>query len=284
MSKPIINHTVLMSGADYFWVEELNPYSNKSIQPDISKAIEEHQSIRDAFESAGIEVIKVDAPKKCQDGIYTANWGLCYKGRAILSSLPNKRQAEEPYAKRAIESLGFDTVKAPYRFSGQGDALVCGDYLFVGSTYRTDPRMHAYLEEELDCQVIGVQTIPQLDASNKPVTNSVTGWPDSYFYDLDLAIAIITPDLIAWCPEAMTHESRKLIESLPIEKIVVSFKEAEEGFACNLVSTGETVIMSNQAPELKNAIESYGLNTITPSIKELSKGGGYIRCSSLTLN
>lgn len=284
MSKPIINQRVLMSGAEYFRVEELNPYSNKNNQPDVKQAIEEHIQIKKAFEDAGIEVIKIDAPKDCQDGIYTANWGLCYRGKVVLSSLPNKRQPEEPFAKSAIEALGYSTIKPPYHFSGQGDALACGDFLFVGSVYRTDPKMHSFLEEELNCQVIGVQTIPQLNQHKIPVVNKITGWPDSFFYDLDLAISIITPDLIAWCPEAMTIESRKLILDIPIEKIEVSITEAEEGFACNLVSTGETVIMSKNAPNLKQAIESYGLSTITPSIIELSKGGGYIRCSSLSLD
>lgn len=283
MAQPIINQTVLMSGADYLSVEELNPYSHKTIQPDINKAKQEHLEIRKAFEQAGIDVVKVDPPKGCQDGIYTANWGLCWRGKIMLSSLPNMRQSEEPYAREVLESLGCELLTPPFKFSGQGDALPCGDYLFVGSNYRTDPRMHEYLTQVFDCKVVGVQTIPQLDKNNQPVINQVTGWPDSYFYDLDLALAVITPDLIAWCPEAFNEDSRQKITALPIQKISVSIDEAENGFACNLVSTGETVIMSDRAPVLRRALEGYGIKTIAPSITELSKGGGYIRCCSLTL-
>lgn len=272
-----------MSGADYFRVEELNPYSHKSKQPVIELAIKEHAAIKAAFEQSGIEVISVPAPKDCQDGIYTANWGLCWNGKVLQSSLPNLRQAEEPYAKEALISLGYEVKQPPFRFSGQGDALPCGDYLFVGSQYRTDPRMHAFLEKEFSCQVIGLQTIPELDKNGQEMINQVTGWPDSYFYDLDLALSVITPDLIAWCPEAFTPNSRQKIQALPLQKITVSLAEAKEGFACNLVSTGEIVLMSAHAPELKAAIESHGLKTITPNITELSKGGGYIRCCSLTL-
>ena len=89
--------------------------------------------------------------------------------------------------------------------------------------------------------------------------------------------------MIAYCPDAFDAESRDKIAKLPLEKIEVSYKEAVKGFACNLVSTGETVIMSNQAPELQAAIESHGLKTITPNVRELPRGGGYIRCVSLTL-
>src|ERR1700742_2865938 len=72
-----INRTILMSGADFFRVEELNPYSHETDQPDIGDARDEHKSIRAALESAGIRVVVVDAPVDCQDGVYTANWGLC---------------------------------------------------------------------------------------------------------------------------------------------------------------------------------------------------------------
>ena len=228
-------------------------------------------------------IVNTKAPKNCQDGIYTANWALCWKGRAVMSSLPNRRQAEEPYALDAVKSLGYEVITAPYRFSGQGDALPIDNYLIVGSTYRTDPRMHSLLKDVFNCEVISVQTVPQLDENDKPVINAVTGWPDSYFYDIDLAVSIIKPDLIAWCPDALDELSRKKIVSLPIDKIEVSLSEAVKGFACNLVSTGETVIMSDQAPELQKELQSRGLNVITPHISELRKGGGYIRCCSLTL-
>ncbi|QQS18999.1 hypothetical protein IPL68_03020 [Candidatus Saccharibacteria bacterium] len=64
----------------------------------------------------------------------------------------------------------------------------------------------------------------------------------------------------------------------------MSFAEAKEAFACNLVSTGHTVVMSASAPQLQAAIESYGLQTITLAMPELAKGGGFIRCTTLTLD
>ena len=101
---PKLNQKVLMSSADYFSVIELNPYEHGNKQPNKSKAIEEHTKVKAAIESAGIEVISIAAPENCQDGVYTANWGLCWRGKAVLASLPNRRQAEETYAKEIIES------------------------------------------------------------------------------------------------------------------------------------------------------------------------------------
>ncbi len=279
-----INQKVLMSGADFFGVEELNPYEHKESQPDKLKAVAEHELLEKSFAAAGIEVVKVPPPVNCQDGIYTANWGLCWQNKFVLSSLPNLRQAEEPYAKQVLSDLGYEIISPPGRFSGQGDCLPCGNYLFVGSNYRTDKTVHQFLKNLYPGEVIAVETVPAIDSDGKPIINKITGWPDSYFYDLDLALAVLSPELIAWCPEAFTLNSRAKIAALPIEKIEVSLDEAINGFACNLVSNGEQVIMSSRTPLLQSAVEARGFKTITPEIHELVKGGGYIRCCSLTLD
>jgi N-dimethylarginine dimethylaminohydrolase len=123
------------------------------------------------------------------------------------------------------------------------------------------------------------------------VNNAISGWADSFFYDIDLALSIIkAPEddkkgLIAYCPDAFVPESRELLAAFDgVEKIEVSIEEAQHAFASNLVSTGETVIMSAHAPQLKKALEDRGLQVVTPEISELAKGGGYIRCTSLTLD
>jgi N-dimethylarginine dimethylaminohydrolase len=281
----MINRTILMSGTQYFTDEfAINPYMDSSVAMDNDKAKQEHDAIQAALRSAGTEVITVDAPTDCQDGVYTANWGLGRGDIVILSSLPNKRQAEEPYARQVLEDLGKEVIPAPYRFSGQGDALPCGNLLFCGSQYRTDPRMHNLIAKELGFEVIGLQTVPKLSPGGNPVINAITGWPDSFFYDIDLALAVLSEDLIAWCPEAFLPESQAKIRTLDIEKIEVSLDEAVHGFACNLVSTGETVVMSAHAPQFQKELESRGLHIITPEITELAKGGGYIRCTTLTLD
>lgn len=281
-----------MSGPDHFSVLELNPYSDQKNQPDKSKSLQEFNSIKSALEQAGVNVIKVDAPKDCQDGIYTANWALCKNNKTIMSVLPNARQTETPFAKKYLQDLGKEIIEVPegLRFSGQGDALVCGNYLFMGSGYRTDLEVHDFVRKTLGYDVISLQTIPQVDADNVPVINKVIGWPDSFFYDIDLALSILKPPtknskaLIAWCPEAFLPESQTKIRSLTdIDKIEVSYEEATKAYACNLVSTGKTVIMSAFAPELKANILKHGLKVITPKIQELAKGGGYIRCTTLTL-
>ncbi len=285
--KPTSNRTVLMSGVEYFDDSAaINPYMDETVAIDLVRARAEHDAIKKALQSAGVHVETVAPPKDCQDGVYTANWALVRDDTAILSSLPNARQAETPYAEKVLRKLGKSIMYPPegLRFSGQGDALPCGDLLFIGSQYRTDPEVWPFIEEQLGYKVIGLQTIPKLDENGHAVINTSSGWPDSYFYDIDLALSVITPDLIAWCPDAFTNESQDKIRKLRLDKIEVTLEEALEGFACNLVSTGNTVIMSAHAPLLQSALELYGLKTITPEVSELAKGGGYIRCTTLTLD
>jgi N-dimethylarginine dimethylaminohydrolase len=282
-----LNTHVVMSGVDYFDDSfAINPYMDDRVPIDLGRAKQEHDAIKQALESAGISVTQVTAPADCQDGVYTANWALCRGDKAVVSRLPNKRQAEEPYAEQVLRQLGKEIITPPtgLKFSGQGDALPCGNLLFAGSVYRTDMAMHQFLAEALGYEVISLETVPETDKNGQPTINSVTGWPDSFFYDIDLALAVISPELIAWCPEAFTPESQAKVRGITaVDKIEVSLREATEGFACNLVSTGQAVVMSASAPQLKAALQQRGLQVSTPSISELAKGGGYIRCTTLTL-
>jgi N-dimethylarginine dimethylaminohydrolase len=283
-----INTKVLMSGADYFNDGfAINALMDSSNPVDIIKAKQEHDSIKHAMQSIGTEVVQIHPPRGCQDGVYTANWALCRGDTVVMASLPNKRADEEDYAAHVLSNLGKRLVFLPkdLKFSGQGDALPCGNYLFAGTGYRTDKEVHSFLAKNLDYNVISLQAIPTLDKQKKPVINKVTGWPDSFFYDIDLAIAVLSPNLIAWCRDAFTPESQAKIDKITdIDKIEVSYEEAVKGFACNLVSNGEAVVMSHYAPNLKKAVEAAGFKTITIPATELFKGGGYIRCTTLTLN
>jgi len=287
MKGPVINRTVLMSDADHFRnVVELNRYTREDDQPDTDLAKVEHELVKNAFLRAGMRVEQTPSPVGCQDGIYTANWAFCLDGKAVMARLPNVRQGEEARAEQALRALGKTIIKPPrgLRYSGQGDTLVCGDTIFVGSRYRSDPEMADFLEETFpDRRIVRVQTIPAMENGREAV-NKVSGWPDSDFYDIDLAMGIVEPGLIAWCPEAFTPESRRAIEALTdIEKITISYKEATENFASNFVSTGKRVIMGN-APDLAAALRARGKETDILETKQINKAGGFIRCISLTLD
>ncbi len=287
-----INHTVLMSDAQHFsTAEAINPYYGEQLAS-TEQAVHEHMAIKNALESAGITVITTPSPIDSQDGVYTANWALVRGDKAILARLPDVRKAEETYAAQILGELGKEVIYVPegLKFSGQGDALPCGNYLFCGHGYRSDEAAQAFAAEQLGYERVQLRTIPALDKHGTPIINAVSGWSDSFFYDIDLALSIIkdptdtAKGLIAYCPDAFSPESQEVLATFQgVDKIIVNLDEAQHAFATNLVSTGETVVMSAHAPLLKQALESHGLKVLTPEVVELAKGGGYIRCTTLSL-
>ena len=281
-----------MSGAEYLSNQQaINPYYTQG-SIDVDQAKLEHEALVSLFESIGVRVVRIAPPNDSQDGVYTANWALVRGNKAVLARLPNARKSEEPYAQKTLQDLGKDVVTIPhdYKFSGQGDALACGNYLFCGQGYRSDEEAQKFAAEILGYTRIQLQTVPKLDEDGVASINQASGWPESYFYDLDMALSIIKvpsgdeKGLIAYCKDAFTPESQSIIESLEnIEKIIVSQDEAVHSFACNLVSTGEQVVMSVGAPKLRADLEAHGLIVHTPEMTELAKGGGYIRCVTLSI-
>jgi N-dimethylarginine dimethylaminohydrolase len=292
----VINKKLLVSGADYFTSDQaINALMNDP-KVDHLRAIEEHRSIVEAFKEAHIEVIKVRPPKDCQDGIYTANWALVKDGKAIMSRLPNTRKPEEKYALETLKKLGLKTFVLPDNiraFSGQGDALICDDYVFTQSPYRTSKEAHKYISEVLHVKsVISLHTKPLRWFKFGPAKNNkITKWPDSPTYDIDLAIAILHPKtenkkaLIAYCPDVFDRKSNRILKSLnDFDKIIVSKEEAMNHFALNLVSTGETVIINSGTKQFNENLMKHGFKVIELDLPELKKGGGSIRCSSLDLS
>ena len=280
------NSHLLVSDANHFTnLAKINPYYSET-KVDLKKAKAEHATLINCFKQAGIKITQAPSPKDSQDGIYTANWALVYNGIAILSRLPVARRAEEPYAHEVLQNLGLKTISIPDSlfFSGQGDALICGGYLFAGQSYRSDPVATAFAAKTLGLELIQLQTIPKQNPDGSAFINPETSRPDSYFYDLDLALAVINQNTIAYCPEAFDVPSQAKLNSLNLSKILIDYDEAIQGFAANLVSTGRTAIMSAHAPKLEQELNQKGLQILKPDITEIAKGGGYIRCISLTLS
>lgn len=289
----LINSTVIMSSAEHFSNEQpINPYYHEE-SVSIDRATGEHTTIRRLLGEIAITVIQVPVTPESQDGVYTANWALVRGDKAVLARLPQARKAEEAWAEKILTDQGIDVTHVPkdWRFSGQGDALPCGDYLFCGNGYRSDLEAQAFAADTLGYKRIQLRTIPQIDKNGSEMINASSGWPDSFYYDIDLALSIISGPsesslgTIAYCPEAFVPESQQILAELEgFDKIIVSESEAREAFACNLVSTGKSVVMSAHAPHLKAELESRGLQVFTPEITELSKGGGYIRCTTLSIS
>lgn len=262
-----MNKHLLVSDANNFKIAyEINPYMHQSDQPDLQKVVQQHQAILQAHRDAGRTLEYLPSAPECPDMVYTANSSLTRGNKVVLSKFPPERQPETPHYRKWFNDHGWEVIEPPYLFSGQGDALPLGNRVLMGAGWRTDPRMHTFIAEQLGYEVISVQTL------------------SDRWYDLDLAVSILREDLIAFCPEAFDEQSIQKLKAIPgVNYIIVSLDEAQK-FGCNLVSDGTTVVMGNDAPELAAAIEAHGLKTIRCATDQLAKGGGAIRCTSLALD
>jgi N-dimethylarginine dimethylaminohydrolase len=204
--------------------------------------------------------------------VYTANAAIVRGARAVLGDPPPERKAEIPYFRDWLEDDGREVLDAPYPFSGQGDALACGELLLAGYGQRTDRRMHGVLSEYLDYDADEIVPLRTVSAQ---------------WYDLDLAVAVISPSILAYHPPALDEPSRRCLQGLRTERgidlIDVSAAEAAR-FALNLISDGSTVTMTSGAPRLAADLRTRGFTVVELDTTELHKGGGGVRCTALTLD
>lgn len=262
-----MNSHLLVSDTRHFRIEyHINPYMRMTEQPEREAAEAEHRDIVNAHIALGRRIEYLPSVPGCPDMVYTANAALVRGNRAVLGRLPVQREGESPHFRAWLCAHDLDVLDAPFPFSGQGDALPCGDLLLAGFGQRTDRRMHSILAEYLDYDVVPLRTVgPQ-------------------WYDLDLAVAIIRqPDMAAYCPQALDMASRSTIRALGLDLIEVEPSEAAQ-FALNLVSDGRAVTMTRGAPRFAASLRARGLQVLELSTTQLRKGGGGVRCTSLTLD
>ncbi len=261
-----MNSELLVSDTAHFRVDyEINPYMHTEVQPRPEAAAAEHQAIVAAHLAAGRKVEYLPSAPDCPDMVFTANAALVRGDRAVLGCPPPERRAEIPHFSEWLTGRGIEVVEAPYSFSGQGDALAFGPLLLVGHGQRTDERMLPVLARELRQEVVPLRTV------------------SARWYDLDLAVGVISDGTLAYCPEALDAHSRDTLRGLGADLIEVSAEEAGL-FALNLVSDGTTVTMTRGVPRLAGELRDRGLEVVELATTELAKGGGGIRCTALTLD
>ncbi|MEV6963980.1 arginine deiminase-related protein [Hamadaea sp. NPDC051192] len=261
-----MNTELLVSDAAHFRIDyEINPYMHTEVQPDPAAAAAELDEIVAAHRLAGRRVEYVPSAPHCPDMVFTANAAVVRGNRAVLGYPPPERKAEIPYFHDWLTGRGFDVLDAPFPFSGQGDALACGDLLLAGYGQRTDRGMHAVLAKELRYEVVPLRTV------------------SPRWYDLDLAVGVIDTRTLAYCPQALDLPSCGRLQRLGLDLIEVGIDEAAQ-FALNLISDGTTVTMTRHAPRLAAVLRGRGLRVLELDTTELAKGGGGVRCTALTLD
>lgn len=213
---------VLMSDPKHFGVfYSINAHMRRSLQKtggsnpvNLGKAIQQWKELKKWYEQHRVAVTVLPAVKGLPDLVFTANSGLYYAGKIVLSRfLHPERQAEEPHFRMFFERLGIEPIEISEPFEGHGDAQFFGETLVCTHGFRSTERGVNQAAEAIEKEPIVLRLV------------------DENFYHGDMCFRPIGTYRILYYRKAFDAESIRKIERLG-PTIAVSDKDANN-FVCN---------------------------------------------------
>jgi len=263
------NPSILMCPPDFYGIEyEINPWMNRLIGAEPSKARSQWEGLRQALENLGVRIEIVPPVKGLPDLVFTANAGLVYRNLFIPSKFRHGvRQGEEPHYTEWARSHGLDIVTIPGHscFEGAGDALFLGETLFAGYRFRSDALGHQWIGEKLGVEVLPLELI------------------DSRYYHLDTCFCPLSPTEAIYFPGAFDEYGLQVLRSR-IPELIEANPEEAASFSCNAVVVGKTVLLNDGAPKLARDLIQRGFSVVPLALSEFIKAGGSAKCLTLRLD
>jgi N-dimethylarginine dimethylaminohydrolase len=258
---------LLMCRPDYYDIEyEINPWMDINQQSNQALAQREWNDLYQTLQKAGAKIELVPGVRGWPDMVFTANAGLFYKNKIILSHFKHKeRQGETPYYRAWFEKAGFDLIATDsFAYEGAGDTLLAGEKIFAGFGFRTDREFYKSADFFDQDKLIYCELV------------------DPYFYHIDTCFCPITEKLAIWYPEAFSASSQKNMAA-HIELIPVLKDEAKH-FACNAVVLDKQIVLPKGCPTLATELQKRGFITHICDMSEYLKSGGACKCLTLRID
>jgi N-dimethylarginine dimethylaminohydrolase len=260
---------ILMCPPDHYGIEyEINPWMSLKVGSDPARSREQWQGLRSSLVELGATIAQVDPVVGLPDLVFTANAGLVYRDRVILSRFRfGVRQKEEPYFLRWFQEHGLrvETLPEGLYFEGAGDALFCGETLFAGYRFRSDARSHLWIGDRLGVRVLPLELV------------------DPRFYHLDTCFCPLAEGAALYYPGAFDDYGRAVLRAQIPELLEVSAEEAVS-FSCNAVVVGRSVVLNEGAPKLARTLQDRGFSICPRPFSEFIKAGGSAKCLTLRLD
>jgi len=263
-----MNH-ILLSPPDFYTVDyEINPWMHVREKPDRAMAIEQWEYFYDFLKALGLTVEIIPPAKGLPDMVFTANGGLVYGNKFIVSNFRHKeRQGESRLFEKWFKERNYEIIKLPeeFFFEGEGDAFIVNDTLIAGFKYRSDIQSHKFIGELLDKSVLSLELI-------KPE-----------FYHLDTCFCPLDDKTALYHPDAFDDYGKKALAHLIPNLIAVDGEDAMN-FCCNAVVCGKDIVMNNCTDNLKASLSEKGYNVHQFDFSEYIKAGGSAKCLTLWLD
>ena len=216
----------------------------------------------------GVFVEYIESSPSVPDLVFTANAGLPYGKKVVLSNFKYKeRQKEKRKFKKWFEDHKLDVHVLPRKlhFEGAGDALFLDDTLFCGYGFRSDYLAHVGVADAL-----GVKKLVLLKLI------------DPRYYHLDTCFCPLRHNTALVFPDAFDPESLAVMD-LNLNMVPVPPQEAEH-FACNAVVVGvNDVIIPKGCPLTRERLIGENFRVYELEMGEFIKAGGACKCLTLNL-
>jgi len=258
---------LLMCAPSYYGIEyEINPWMSRSRPTNPQRAREQWNGLRGILEEQlSVEIDFVDPKPGLPDMVFTANAGLVWNNKFIVSNFRHEvRRREAPEFAEWFRNRGFEIVQLPKQcfFEGEGDLLRCGEIWFAGYHIRSDMPAHQKIADIIQTEILSLE-----------LTND-------WFYHLDTCFCPLAPGQAIFYPPAFDSYARRVLSNHIPVLIPVAAKEASR-FACNTVVTGATVVMNSGCPRIRQTLEELGFHVFETPLDEFIKAGGSAKCLTL---
>jgi ornithine--oxo-acid transaminase len=258
-----------MCPPDHFGVAyEINPWMDKSNQPDPDLAKEQWSHLVSRLKEVGAHVEFLTPVSSLPDGVFTADTGLIDRSRFFMSRFRYaQRQPEAEQAANWFRSQNYEVVGLPL---GAGESLessdICpfGGIIVAGYGFRTTLSTHRAIARLLQNRVLSIEFI------------------DPRLYHLDTSFCPLDDHRALVTPAAWSRRSCKLVERLVPEPVVLELDEAMT-FCANSLVIGKTVIMPSCPPRIGRILERWGFTICITPVSEFLKAGGGVHCLTLNL-
>ena len=262
---------LLVCPPDYYGIEyEINPWMRVSNAADLERSSSQWHNLMQTLEKSGAELEKMKPIRGLPDLVFTANAGLTYDGKAVVSQFRQpERQREEEYFERWFVEHGYSVVPLGVEsyFEGAGDLLGFVDIWFGGYRQRSDIAAYAALSK-----IYGKEILPLELVNNK-------------FYHLDTCFCPLSGGELLYYPEAFDSYAQETIDNFITDnrQLVVPQFDAER-FACNAVCIDRHVILPSGCHQTMDLLKHHGYIPHPVELDEFIKSGGSAKCLTLALD
>jgi N-dimethylarginine dimethylaminohydrolase len=257
----------LMCAPEYFAVEyAINPWMDPTQPVDAELARQQWEDLRRTLIGLGHTVDTLTPVAGLPDMVFAANGAFTVDGIAYGARFRFPQRTAEAAAHREY----YEADPATWKFvepqqinEGEGDFAYVpqahGGLVLAGYGFRTEPAAHAEVQGVFGRPVVSLRLV------------------DPPIYHLDVALAAIDDENIAYYPGAFSAGSQRALRQL-FPNAVLAEQDDAMAFGLNLVSDGRHVVLPAEAAGLAAKLTDAGYVAVAVELSEFKKGGGSVKC------